>query len=182
MTGLLLIAFSLSIDAFAVSLCSAGNVRERRFFYAFRASFCFGFFQAAMPLLGWLLGGVFVERVGVFSHWVAFAILAFLGAKMIFEALRDGKDSCNVKAADIRSVRVLLALAFATSIDALAAGVSLNIMGAGVALSAALIGAVTFFVCLCAFELGRRASALLQLPASIAGGLILIGIGISMLF
>ena len=91
MIPLLFIAFSLSLDAFAVSVSCWINIREQRFFHALRASFCFGLFQAVMPLLGWFLGSAFTARVEAYSGWIAFAILSFIGGKMIVEALRGWK-------------------------------------------------------------------------------------------
>jgi putative Mn2+ efflux pump MntP len=109
---------------------------------------------------------------------------------MLFEVIRQGKDSApgnstpeaeRRNAADIRGMKTLLLLSVATSIDALAAGISLGIMGHGVWLSAALIGGITFLVCLCGFEFGRRIGAVLEKWAQIAGGLVLIGIGVKIL-
>ena len=190
MIALLLIALSLSMDAFAVSVGCGVNIREQRFFHALRASFCFGLFQAVMPLLGWFLGSAFTARVEAYSGWIAFAILSFIGGKMIVEALRGWKkppaetSSTDVSidaSTDIRNTKTLLALSFATSIDALAAGVGLNIMGLNVWLCAIVIGGVTFLVCLCGFEFGRRAGAVLGRWAVLAGGLVLIGIGAGIL-
>jgi len=182
MIPLLFIAFSLSLDAFAVSVSCGINIREQRFFHALRASFCFGLFQAVMPLLGWYLGSAFTTHVQAYSGWIAFAILLFVGGKMIIESLRNRKKPPGESPpVDIRNTKTLLALSLATSIDAFAAGISLNIMGLNVWLCAIVIGGVTFFVCFCGFEFGRRVGAVLERWATIAGGLILIGLGVRIL-
>jgi putative Mn2+ efflux pump MntP len=211
MTALLLIAFSLSLDAFAVSVSSGIAIPNLKFYHAARASFFFGLFQFVMPLAGWYLGSLaagsttFIEA---YDHWIAFGLLAFIGGKMLVEALRrkgverekeggersgaadasagtsngTGQENSQVeKTGDIRSLKTLFVLAVATSIDALAAGISLNIMGHGVWQSAAIIGGVTFAVCLCGFEFGRRIGLALEKWAQAAGGLALIGIGVKIL-
>ena len=184
MIPLFFIAISLSLDAFAVSVSSGISIRDLRFFHALRASFCFGLFQFIMPLAGWYMGDAFAARFETYTHWIAFALLAFIGGKMILGSLRRGKGSVAGHAentGDIRSLITLFILSVATSIDALATGVSLNIMGLGVWLSAAIIGGVTFFVCLFGFEFGRRIGTALEKWAQIAGGFVLIGIGIRIL-
>ena len=185
MIAVLFIALSLSMDAFAVSVSSGVGIRNLRFFHALRASFFFGLFQFLMPMTGWYLGSAFVSHIEAFDHWVVFGLLAFIGGKMLFEAIRQGKDSGpeaeRRNAADIRNIKTLLLLSVATSIDALAAGIGLGILGHGVWLSAALIGGITFAVCLCGFEFGRRIGAMLEKWAQIAGGLVLIAIGVKIL-
>jgi putative Mn2+ efflux pump MntP len=182
MTALLLIALGLSMDAFAVSVSSGIVIRDFRFFHALRASFFFGLFQFFMPLAGWYLGSAFVSYIEAVDHWVAFGLLGFIGGKMIVEALRRRKDPPgHVTSGDIRSMKTLLVLSLATSVDALAAGVSLSIMGHGVWGSAAVIGGLTFLICLCGFEFGRRAGVMLEKWAQLAGGLILIAIGVRIL-
>ena len=187
MISLLFIALSLSLDAFAVSVSSGISIQGLRPFHAVRASFCFGLFQFLMPLAGWYLGSAFAVYIEAFDHWIAFALLAFIGGKMLFEALRrktetparspEGERAAAPRTGDIRSLKTLLTLAVATSIDALAAGISLSIMGHGVWGSAAIIGGVTFLVCLSGFEFGRRIGLVMEKWAQAAGGMLLIGIG-----
>ena len=182
MIALLLIALGLSMDALAVSVSSGIVIRDMRLFHAVRASFFFGLFQFLMPLAGWYLGSAFVDYIEAFDHWIAFILLVFIGGKMIIESLRRRKDTSGQAApGDIRGMKTLLTLSVATSIDALAAGVSLSIMGHGVWGSAAVIGGVTFLVCLCGFEFGRLIGVMLEKWAQIAGGLMLIAIGIRIL-
>jgi putative Mn2+ efflux pump MntP len=176
-----LVGLSLSMDALAVSVSAGISIPGLRVFHALRASFLFGLFQFLMPLAGWFLGSAFLVYAAAYDHWIAFGLLALIGAKMIREAFRAGHDSGG--AADLRSFGVLLVLALATSIDALAVGVSFSFLDTGIWESAALIGAITFTVCLTGFEAGKRfrRGRLLGRGAQIAGGLILIGIGLKIL-
>jgi putative Mn2+ efflux pump MntP len=180
MIALLCIALSLSMDAFAVSISSGISIRGLRHVHVIRASFCFGLFQFLMPLAGWYLGFSFAAYIETVDHWIAFGLLAFIGGKMLLGAIRP-KAADPKGTADIRSLKTLLALAVATSIDALAAGISLSIMGHHVWASAAIIGGVTFAICLCGFEFGRRIGPGLRQWAEITGGLVLIALAVKIL-
>lgn len=202
------------MDAFAVSVCSGISIRGLRVFHAVRASLFFGLFQFIMPVAGWFLGKTFSFYIRAFDHWIAFALLALVGGKMIWEAGQQaagrqaaerqgtgapaqaagpdaGPENAEARTADtespsegcadIRSLKVLLTLAAATSIDALAAGFSFSIMNHGVWGPSAVIGGVTFGVCLTGFEFGRRIGVVFERGAQALGGIILIGIGIKIL-
>jgi putative Mn2+ efflux pump MntP len=190
MLSIVLIALSLSLDAFAVSVCSGISIRGLKVFHAVRAALFFGVFQFIMPVIGWFVGQTFISYIQAFDHWIAFALLAFIGGKMILEALREalqaGKDKADAVVnaknyGDIRSIRTLLPLAVATSIDALAVGLSFVVMDQGIWRPAAFIGSITFAVCLMGFEFGRRIGLVLERGAQILGGAILTGIGIKIL-
>jgi putative Mn2+ efflux pump MntP len=211
MFSIVLIGLSLSMDAFAVSVSSGICIPGLRPFHAIRASLSFGLFQFVMPLAGWYLGSAFAAYISAVDHWIAFGLLALIGGKELWEALSEkagadprktrcpGEGGGEPEAAektgtpehtasrqkksrtDIRDPLTLLNLSAATSIDALAAGISLSIMGHGIWFSSALIGGITFLVCLSGFEFGRRLGFLFKKGARIAGGLILIGIGVKIL-
>jgi putative Mn2+ efflux pump MntP len=198
MLSVVLIGLSLSMDAFAVSVSSGIGIPGLRPFYAVRASLFFGFFQFIMPLAGWYLGGAFAGYINAVDHWIAFGLLAFIGGKELREALPKkaaaatggpeepgetrGAEKPEESRAGIQNMLTLLNLSVATSIDALAVGISLNITGhTNIWSSAALIGGITFLVCLSGFEFGRRLGGLFSRGAQIAGGLILIGIGVKIL-
>jgi putative Mn2+ efflux pump MntP len=184
MIALLFIALSLSMDAFAVSVGSGVSIPGLRRFHMVRASFFFGLFQFVMPLAGWYLGGAFAAQIEAFDHWIAFGLLVFIGGKMLLDTARHdaaAEAASSAAGGDIRSLKTLLTLSIATSVDALAAGVSLSIMGHSVWGGAALIGGVTFAVCLCGFECGRRAGFALERWARLAGGLVLIAVGVNIL-
>ncbi|MDR1904424.1 MAG: manganese efflux pump MntP family protein [Treponema sp.] len=203
MISLIFIALSLSMDAFAVSISSGICVRGLRPFHALRASFFFGLFQFLMPVAGWYLGGTLLAYIEAYDHWIAFILLAFIGAKMIREAVgikrkaetpsaergAAERGAAERGAADICRLRPLFTLSVATSIDALAVGISLNIMGHGIWISSGIIGGITFFVCLAGFILGNRLQQGLKQGiglgfekcSEIAGGIVLIGIGCKIL-
>jgi manganese efflux pump family protein len=177
----LLVALALSMDAFAVSVASGICVADLRFFHAFRASLSFGFFQFAMPVAGWFLGGTFRAYIQGFDHWIAFGLLALVGGKMILESIeKKAPASCSddEKArSDIRDPKTLLILSVATSIDALAIGLSYSVIGSPILGPATLIGVVTFALCLAGTEFGKRIGARFERWASLAGGAVLIGLG-----
>jgi putative Mn2+ efflux pump MntP len=177
-----LVAIGLSMDAFAVSVSSGICVRELTIRHALRASFAFGIFQFAMPIAGWYLGGSFKRYIEGFDHWIAFLLLAFVGCKMIKEsfAIKD-PASCpdgEEPASNIVDPKTLLVLAVATSIDALAVGLSYSMIGTPILLPSTIIGLVTFALCLVGFEFGKRIGARFERWAEVAGGIVLIGIGL----
>jgi putative Mn2+ efflux pump MntP len=180
MLSVILIALSLSLDALASSVSSGVSIKGLKLFYIIRASFCFGLFQFLMPLIGYAVGRTFISYIAAYDHWIAFVLLAFIGGKMLKDALSAKPDSVHTSA-DIRSFGTLLLLAIATSIDALAIGVSFSIIGRNIVSSAALIGSITFAVCLAGFEFGKRIGRLFEKRATIAGGLILIALGVKIL-
>jgi putative Mn2+ efflux pump MntP len=180
--SVVLIGLSLSLDAFAVSVCSGISAPNLRRFYTIRASLFFGLFQFIMPVTGWFLGMSFVTYIQAYDHWVAFGLLAFIGGKMLLEGIRHKKGGgSDAGEANVRDLKTLLILAIATSIDALAVGLTFSMLGGGIWLEAALIGVITFVVCNCGFEFGRRVGTLLEKWAAISGGVILIGIGLKIL-
>lgn len=186
MLEILLVAVSLSMDAFAVSVSSAACSKNLSRYHMLRAAFAFGLFQFLMPLAGWFLGSAFSGLINSFDHWMAFALLAFVGGKMLFEAYEEWKqepDACACptdeegRKRDITSKRVVLVLAIATSIDALAVGISFSVIGKPAFMPSAVIGAVTFLLCSCGFFFGKRIGCILGRYAQIAGGMVLVGIG-----
>jgi putative Mn2+ efflux pump MntP len=183
--SILLIAVALSLDAFAVSVASGICVSNLKFRHALRSSFSFGAFQFAMPLAGWLLGGTFRAYIQGFDHWIGFGLLALVGGKMIkesFETKNPASCSDEEKAkADIRDPKTLILLSVATSIDALAVGLSYSVVNAPILGPAAVIGTVTFLVCLVGAEFGKRIGSRFKRWADLAGGIVLIGLGVNIL-
>lgn len=178
---LLLVAVGLAMDAFAVSVSSGIAARGLRLRNAVKTGLFFGVFQAAMPTLGYFLGQFFASCVESISAWVAFGLLVFIGVKMLYESLRPDKEERAVTN-DPFGTKVLLILAVATSIDALAVGITLAFLpGSNIFLSAGVIGAVAFVISVAGVILGKKTGDLLGNKAEIAGGLILIAIGIKIL-
>jgi putative Mn2+ efflux pump MntP len=176
--SILLIAVGLSLDALAVAICSGLLVPHVRLRDALTMASFFGGFQVLMPVLGWLAGLALRGAISGFDHWVAFALLAGVGGKMIWEAARD--PSCETRPDPFR-IGALFALAVATSIDALAVGITFSLLASSIVLPVAIIGAVTFSLSLGGVFAGRRFGAFLGHKAEIAGGIILIGIGAKIL-
>lgn len=176
--ALFLIALSLSMDAFALAVGNGvayGGDRKQ----AFITALAFGLAQGMMPVAGYLLGSGFSRVIEAYDHWVAFLLLAFIGGKMIVDGLRELGRPHPVRRLTLSA---LLAQAVATSIDAMAVGVSFAALEVAMAPAAAIIGATTFFCCLVGGAAGARCGVALQRYAVLAGGLILILLGLKILF
>ncbi|MCI1831759.1 MAG: manganese efflux pump MntP family protein [Bifidobacterium sp.] len=173
---LLLIPISVSLDAFAVSLSKGLSVRRVLPIHALKTALWFGGLQALFPLLGFYAASVFSQYVTSASHWIIFGLLTLVGANMIREALSQNADAReeNVQF----DWRHMLPLAVACSIDAFAIGVSFTFMKVNIILSVAIIGIVTGLFSVAGLHLGHVCGARWQQPAQIAGGAILIAIGI----
>jgi manganese efflux pump family protein len=180
----LLVALALAMDAFAVSVASGICIADLKFRDALRASLFFGAFQFAMPVAGWFLGDTFSAYIQGFDHWIAFGLLAFVGAKMIKESFwTKAPEACDDEKgkSDIRDLKTLTLLAIATSIDALAIGLSYSVLGSPILGPAAIIGAVTFILCLVGCEFGKLIGSRFERWATLVGGFVLVGIGLKIL-
>lgn len=178
---LVLIAVGVSADAFAVALGKGLHMRQFNYRNGLIIALTFGAFQALMPLLGYFLGTRFAEYIRDYDHWLAFALLAGVGGKMLLEAFSDHEDTEQDE--DSIKVRELLVLALATSIDALAVGISFAFLpNVPIVAAVALIGVITLVISFAGVVLGHRVGNRLGKPAEIAGGVILILIGINILF
>jgi putative Mn2+ efflux pump MntP len=166
------------MDAFAVSV-STGLNHQPSALQIIRLSSAFGFFQFAMPLIGWLLGRQVSEFVGAFDHWVAFGLLAFVGGKMLWESSRDVHPD---EKADPTKAAVLLVLSLATSIDAFSVGLSLAFLQVKILMPCIVIGAVTFVLSAIGAGFGSRIGRRWGVWAEVTGGLVLILIGVRILF
>ena len=168
------------MDAFAVTVANTVTVRPFRNADALHSAIWFGAFQFLMPLLGALLAGTISSHMVRFGPWISFALLAFVGGKMILDAVKSGAEEAG---ADTLGAARLLALAVATRIDAMAGGVSFGVCppSPGLWLSCAVIGCTTFLLTLAAAFLGSRFSDLHPRKAGIAGGTVLIAIGLKIL-
>ena len=179
---LVLIAVGLSMDAFAVSVCRGLGMRSLNLRTALVLALFFGGFQGLMPLIGWALGGQFMWLIEPVDHWVAFGLLAFIGGKMLVEALREGEgDGCGCEDTSRVDLREFLVLAVATSIDALAAGISFAALNVDIVASVSLIGTITFAFSLVGVAVGHFFGARFERPASVVGGAVLILIGLKIL-
>lgn len=174
-----IIALGLSADAFAVSVSDGMCGRNVTKKHALMTAVSFGFFQCMMPILGFLLGRTFSDAISSIQHLVALVLLGAIGVNMIAEAVKEYRHPENVCNTDrIFSARNLLLQGIATSIDALAIGVGFAAMKVNICTSSLLIGIVTFTVCIIGVFIGKRFGLLLGLRARLAGGILLIIIGL----
>ncbi len=173
--ALFMIAVGLSMDAFAVSVCKGLSLSSMNWKYAFLAGGYFGGFQALMPLLGYLLGSQFQQAIEKVDHWIAFGLLALIGGNMIKEAR---KVCCPDPAFDVKS---MLLLAVATSIDALAVGVTFAFLKVNILAAVLMIGLTTFCFSVAGVQIGNVFGAKYKGKAEIAGGVILIIMGVKIL-
>ena len=186
MTGLeiWLLAVGLAMDCFAISIASGILLKRTLWRPMLTMAFFFGLFQAIMPLLGWIGGSTFSHLIESLDHWIAFIILAFLGGRMVRESFKD--EDCK-KEYDPKSLKVVLALAIATSIDALAIGVSFAFLGmrdfSEILAPISVIGFVSFVMSLIGLLFGIRFGCGIarKLRAELWGGIILIIIGTKIL-
>ncbi|MXO73438.1 manganese efflux pump MntP [Alteraurantiacibacter buctensis] len=183
MTALFLLALALAMDAFAVSI-ARGAAGPHSLARAAETGLAFGAAQGVMPLLGWAAGALFIRWIEAFDHWIAFGLLAFLGARMLREAFSDSDDDAEEAASTERQRghwAALLLAAIATSIDAAAAGLTLDLFGVPVLLACAIIAAVTAALCVPAYWFASRIGGKLGHVAEGLGGVVLIGLGVKIL-
>ena len=177
---LLLTAAALSMDAFAVSVCKGFSINTLNPKKILIIGFYFGFFQAFMPLLGYIFASIFSERIQEYAHWAAFILLCGIGVKMLIEALSN-EQSCPAENRGSVRLLVMLPLAVATSLDALAAGISFSLLKVDILLAILLIGTVTFIISAAGVGVGHAVGMKYQKKAEITGGVILILLGIKVL-
>lgn len=177
---LFLLAVGLSMDAFAVSVCKGLSVKKAGLKESAICGGWFGGFQGLMPLIGFLLASLFAKAIEGFDHWVAFGLLAIIGINMLKEAFSSECD-CENHNADF-SVKTMFVMAIATSIDALAVGISLKMAGdVNIAAAVVLIGVTTFILSAIGVKIGNIFGNRFEKKAQIAGGLILIALGVKIL-
>lgn len=169
-----LLSVGLSFDSFAVSVCSGLNLPHIRFFQAAKIAIFLALFQAFMPLLGWLVGKSMKTLIEPVDHWIAFGLLGMIGGKMIIESFINSEER-EIK--DPLSLKVILTLSVATSIDALAVGFSFSTILDKILLAVIIIGSVTFIASMLGILLGKKTGPKINKYAEITGGLILIAIG-----
>ncbi len=173
-----LIAVGLAMDAFAVSVCKGLNMRRVDFKYTLIIALFFGFFQAMMPIIGWIAGRQFESYITSVDHWIAFVLLAFIGGKMVWDALHDDGTENGGIVYDFKEITLL---AVATSIDALAVGISFAFLEVSIIPSASAIGIITFLLSVAGVLIGNRFGMRFKTKAEIAGGVILVLIGLKIL-
>lgn len=176
---LVLLALGLAMDAFAVAVCKGLAMGRLNFRHAFIIALFFGGFQAVMPLAGWALGIYFEKYINSIDHWITFVLLSIIGGKMIYEAIRPGEECDSISYR--LDIKELLVMAVATSIDALAVGVTFAFLGVNISLSVSLIGIITFILSFIGVMIGNRFGSRYKNKAELAGGIVLVLIGIKIL-
>lgn len=178
---LLLLAVGLSMDAFAVSVCKGLALRRATFQAEITCGVWFGGFQALMPLIGFFLGTLFAVAIQAVDHWIAFGLLAIIGVNMLKEALSHEEECGCENSADL-SVKTMLVMAVATSIDALAVGISLAMVGnVNIFFAVTMIGICTCILSMLGVKIGNVFGSRFEAKAEIAGGVILIALGLKIL-
>jgi putative Mn2+ efflux pump MntP len=173
---IILIAIGLAMDAFAVSIAKGITVKRNRRRTAILLASLFGGFQALMPVIGWLAGLSFRNVIMGIDHWIAFGLLGFIGAKMIYESTKnEGVDEKDI------TLHLALTLAVATSIDALMVGLSFAFLETSILFPILIIGIVTFVLSLIGFVFGSGMGKVFGKRVEIVGGIILILIGVQIL-
>lgn len=173
------IAFGLSMDAFAVAVTKGLCLIEFSWKFALRIALCFGLFQALMPLLGYYIGSHFSHFITEFDHWVAFVLLGLIGLNMLREAL--GEDDDENDPTDF-SLKHLLTLGIATSIDALAMGISFAFLQVNIGETISIIGMTTAILCIIGVKAGHWLGGRIRQQAELLGGIMLIAIGVHILY
>ena len=177
---LFLLAIGVSMDAFAVSVCKGLAVKKARLREMGTCGVWFGGFQALMPLIGYFLGGLFYDAISAFDHWIAFGLLAIIGGNMLKEAFE--KCECCEDHNDDFGFKTMFVMAIATSIDALAVGISLAMAGnVNIWAAIALIGVITCIMSGIGVKIGNVFGARFEKKAEVAGGVILILLGLKIL-
>lgn len=179
---LLLLAIGVSMDAFAVSVCKGLAMKEVTLKAEMTCGLWFGGFQALMPTIGFFLGTLFADAIEAVDHWVAFVLLAIIGANMLKEAFEKGECGCCDEHNADMSVKTMFIMAVATSIDALAVGISLAMAGnVSIWLAALFIGLCTCVLSAFGVKIGNVFGSRYEKKAQIAGGVILILLGVKIL-
>lgn len=195
----------LSMDAFAVAVCKGLGMRRIHWGQTFVIALFFGGFQALMPLIGWAVGSLFSSYITAVDHWIAFGLLVFIGAKMLWDAAHENVADCvcgrdcaacvkrgtpacadpvtaeSAPVAPPLDYRELVMLAVATSIDALAVGVTFAFLGVNIWVAIVIIGVTTFALSFAGVAVGNQFGARFEKPATIAGGVVLILLGLKIL-
>ena len=169
----ILVAFALAMDAFAVSVATGAVNKDIKFRYAIRMALFFGLFQGTMPLAGHFAGLSFKDAIAAYDHWIAFGLLFGIGCKMIIDARKHTKEQHPNPV----NLSVLLMLSVATSIDALAVGVTLQMITLRVFSATALIGIITFVLSGLGCRIGQKIGHIFENRIEIAAGIVLMAIG-----
>ena len=173
----LLIAVALAMDSFSVAIANGLATKTFKTAKALKIASFFGFFQAIMPIIGWYAGVHILDLISSFDHWVAFFLLTVIGSKMIYESTRNESE----KLVNSLSIKILLILSVATSIDALAVGLSISVLNVSIMNLVIVTGVVTFLLSFFGVYIGGKFGCILKNRVEALGGIILLVIGLRIL-
>lgn len=180
-TEIALFGIGLAMDAFAVAICKGLCMRKMDYYQGFVIALFFGVFQAFMPFVGYWLGKSFESYITSIDHWIAFGLLVYIGAKMIKEAFEEEEISCDIEAPKLK-LKELFVLSVATSIDALAVGIAFSFRpDVNIYENITIIGIITFVIAYLGVIIGNKFGTRYKQKAELAGGGILILLGVKML-
>ena len=174
---LIILSVGLAMDAFAVSICKGLGMKKVTLKKAGIVGAYFGIFQAGMPLIGYLMGYRFQDKIKAIDHWIAFILLSIIGIKMVKESFSKETKNYN----DDVSVKTMLILSIATSIDALAVGITFAFFNVNLVLAISLIGIITFILSVIGTKIGNRFGDKYENKAELLGGIILVLLGVKIL-
>jgi putative Mn2+ efflux pump MntP len=174
---IILVAVGLSIDAFAVSISIGLSVQKAGLKEMAIPGLYFGFFQALMPTIGYFLGTGFADKIASLDHWIALALLGFLGGKLIKESFEKKDEGAEIPKYTFQVFK-MLSLAVATSIDALAVGIAFAFLRVRIITAAPLTGVTTFVISMCGVKIGHIFGLKFKSRAELAGGIVLVSLGI----
>lgn len=177
-----LVALGLSADAFAVSVARGAAAQTVTIQMAIRSGFVFGFIEASMVLIGWLLGSSFAGLITGIDHWIALLLLGAVGGHMIYEGVGGDDEAPQVSGATNSGGLKTVIAAIGTSIDGLAIGVTFAFIAVHIWTAVAIVGVVSFCISTTGLLIGPRLGALLGRRAEILGGVVLLGIGASIFY
>ncbi len=180
LSATLLLAFGMSMDAFAASMGKGATLHKPKFSEALRTGFIFGAIETLTPLIGWGLGMLASQFVLEWNHWIAFILLTFLGGRMVIEGIRN--DVGDDEPVQRHGFWLLVTTAIATSLDAMAVGVGLAFLQVNIIATALAIGCATLIMSTLGMMVGRFIGPLLGKRAEILGGIVLIGIGVQIMW
>ena len=174
----IVIALVLSIDSFTVSLASGIVIKRLTLNGVLKIAVLFGFFQAMMPLIGWLSGIGIKSLISDLDHWIAFGLLCLVGFKMVYDSLKGGEE---IKNDNPLKTGLLVTLGVATSIDALAIGMSFAFLDVSIFVLIIIIGIITFIMASIGVFLGNRFGKVLDRRVMVVGGIVLVVLGVKIL-
>ncbi len=174
---LIFLSIGLAMDAFAVSVCKGLSVQHIKAKHVLICGLWFGGFQVLMPLIGYLVGYQFRDLIQAYDHWIAFILLSIIGINMIREALKKDEEEQN---SDF-GFKSMILLAIATSIDALVIGVTFAFINVNIVLALCLIGVITFVISAAGVKIGNVFGSRYRSKAELAGGIVLILLGIKII-